>query len=226
MCYSLLVEQDLKKLGAAFDAEPHPTAFAGYHKMQERDPKRFKSMADNPRIYPNYFAPVVVPHDDKRQIYPMRYRLRPHDAREEIPSRYNVFNARLDALETRHSWRPLFMKRHGVVAIHAFFEWITPAQGNKKVVMFRPGDHALLWVPVLWDTWLAGDGSEGFASFAVITTTPPSEVEEAGHDRCPIILNHHHLDAWLHPEKTGRSKIYKILDERWDTRFECLAAVP
>lgn len=226
MCYSLMVEQDLKKLSQTFGAHPHETAFAGYTKLASRDPKRFKSLMDHARIYPNYFAPVVVQDQKERLIFPMRYRVRPHHSAQEIPSKYNVFNARLDALETRDTWRQLFMKRHGVVGVQAFFEWVTDDQGHKKVVQFAPDDHSLLWVPVLWDTWKAADGSEGFASFAVITTTPPPEVEAAGHDRCPILLDHEKLALWLDPAHTSKNEIYQILEKRWDAHFTCLPATP
>ena len=56
----------------------------------------FKEAGNNSRIYPGYSAPVIVWENGTRQIRPMRYRVRPHGSAEEIPARFNVFNAGLD----------------------------------------------------------------------------------------------------------------------------------
>lgn len=61
--------------------------------------KLFKSVGDDGKIFPNYFANVIISRHHKRLITPMRYRIRPHGPEEEIPTKFNVFNARFDSLK-------------------------------------------------------------------------------------------------------------------------------
>lgn len=62
--------------------------------------------------------------NNSNTIVPMRYRIRPSGSSEEIPTKYNVFNARLDSLETRQTWSSLFMRNHGLFPFKRFFEWV------------------------------------------------------------------------------------------------------
>ena len=209
MCYSMLVEQDLKKLSVDFAAEIDHDAFARYTRMSQENPKKFKLLAENPRIYPNYFAPIVTLHKGQRLITPMRYRVRPHGSDNEVPSKYNMFNARIDSLQSRQSWKPLFMRQHGLLAFQGFYEWVARPKG-KQVILIRPQSQKTLAAPIIFDTWISTDKSTGFASFAVITRDPPKEVLDAGHDRCPITLEKGSWDSWLRCEGTANSMIQSI----------------
>lgn len=209
MCYSAMVRQDLKSLGIRTGAHIVREAFEDYEQKSRNDPKKFKKMAEHPRIYPGYYAPIVLWEDGRRVIKPMRYRLRPSWAEKEIPSKYNLFNARLDALEERKSWQPLFMKRHGMIFFEKFFEWVADGE-KKKVISFQPEGRDLMWAPVLWDRWT--DGEDAIESFAIITTDPPPEVSMMGHDRCPVFLREDLIDTWLQPSKVSKKKMYEVLN--------------
>jgi putative SOS response-associated peptidase YedK len=187
---------------------------------QVAEPKRFKVAAEDGRIYPNYYAPVVVASVKGLVVTPMRYQLRPHDAPGDLPRKYSLFNARLDMLETRRTWQPLFGRRHGCVPIKAFYEWVKhPETGKNAVIEFRPETGETLMAACLWDTWRSPDGKETLNSFAVITTDPPPEVSAMGHDRCPVILRAENLDAWLHPEGRSLAELYAILRNQADMTF-------
>ncbi len=210
MCYSALIKADLdyvkRRLGVHWIRE----SFDDYEAKVKSNPKKYKSIAEHPRIYPNYYAPVIVWEDGRRVGKPMRYRLRPSWAEKEIPTKYNLFNARLDALEERKSWKALFMRRHGLFAFEKFFEWVEDSEtGKKKVISFAPQDRELMWAPCLWDRWT--DGEEVIESFAIITTDPPPEVAMMGHDRCPVFLREDLIDTWLQPEKISKKRIYEAL---------------
>src|SRR5687768_10439255 len=119
MCYSIMVETDLKRLAKDFDAIVDDEAFAQYAVRSGADPKRYKPIAAHARIFPNYFAPLIVAEGKRRVIKPMRYRVLPSWSEKEIPAKYNVFNARLDALESRRTWKNIFMRRHGILVFQA-----------------------------------------------------------------------------------------------------------
>ncbi len=233
MCFSVEVDKDIKKLAARFHALIDRHAFDGFSSMQkleaELDPGRlkgllglkrksrslfFKESAEDSRIYPGYFAPVIVWENGVRQIRPMRYRVRPRGSAEEIPSKFNVFNARLDSLEKRRTWRGLFMRKHALFPFYRFYEWLTNERGKKRLVEFSPRGCDRMWAPALYDTWVSRDNEMSFHSFALITDVPPPEIEEQGHDRCPIFLRETLIDDWLRPEGKSAAHYYELLTNK------------
>jgi putative SOS response-associated peptidase YedK len=221
VCYSVLVQQDLKVLEREFGALPVRTQFEHFEQLCKSDPKHFQPMISDRRIYPNYFAPIVASKNDKTWVIPMRYRVRPMRSTDEIPAKYNVFNARLDSLKTRGTWSKLIGRNHGIVAIKEFYEWVVDAdsvQANssggspmngrpmkKKIIGIRPANHEHMLTPVLWDWWESENKETSFFSFAVITGEPPADVLKAGHDRCPVFLSKEHAIMWLNPKNTRKN---------------------
>jgi putative SOS response-associated peptidase YedK len=225
MCYSVLVEQDLRRLFVDFDALEDCAAFAHYSELQALDSKRYKPMSTHPRIYPQSFAPIIVADEQQLLVKPMRYRLRPHGSAQEVPSKYNLFNARLEGLETRQTWSALFMRKHGLLVAQAFYEWVL-RDGRKQVISFRPREHRDILIPVLYDEWEDPAGRETFASFALITGEPPPEVTEAGHDRCPLFLRRPYIETWLRPWQATRTRMKQLLTDREPAYFEHQNAEP
>lgn len=205
MCYSVLIEDNLEKLEDIFHAKADMAAFERYDHMVEMNSKKYKRIPDNPRVYPLYFAPIVVNDKGQKKIIPMRYRLRPNGSREEVPNKYNVFNARLDSLQSRKTWKNIFTKNHGALCMKGFYEWVEDENKKKKVIKFAASDESNIISPVLYDIWVAEDRTEAFASFAIITTEPTKEILEAGHDRSPINIPSHQLDAWLEANNSEKS---------------------
>lgn len=241
MCFSILLENDMNKLAKKFGASLSKSSIDHFHEMQQlesqldpQDLKKqmglkrkpssplFKLPKDNGRVFPGYFLPGLVLHQKQRQFHYMRYRVRPAGSSEEIPSKYNVFNARKDALQTRKTWKGLFLKKHALIPFVSFYEWVEH-KGKKTLIRFYPTKHDIMWAPALYDTWISEDGRISFLSCAIITTEPPPEVQRAGHDRCPIFLNHHHIDTWLNAEKLNSETALEILSnlepEKYDNEF-------
>lgn len=238
MCFSVTIDKDIRKLGEIFHAQPLPKEFqyladlqefekqAGPEKMKEilglkrkSSTSHFKTPVDDGRVFPNTFAPVIVMENGKRVIKPMRYRVRPAGSGEEIPSKYNVFNARIDSLEKRKTWSGLFMRHHALFPFHNFYEWVEDENGKKRLINFRPDNADMMWAPALWDEWQSRDGSVKFSSFAIVTDDPPPEVEEMGHDRCPIFLKEDKIDQWLQPMKLDKQAMYELLRKKEQTHF-------
>lgn len=147
---------------------------------------------DDGRFYPNWFAPVIIQHESNRKIVPMRYRIRPNGSTKEVPTKYNMFNAKVESLNIRPSWRHLIGRNHAVIAIKQFYEFV-----NKKEIAIAPREPELLKVAAIYDTWTSPGGEVSFNSFAIITGPPPSSVLALGHNRCPITLSNDQVDQWL-----------------------------
>lgn len=233
MCFSVQVDKDIVKLAKMFKAQINDAEFNNLKYLQslensmssdelkkalglKRRPQGqlFKECDKEERIYPNYFAPVIINQGGTRTIVPMRYRIRPSGSSEEIPSKYNVFNARLDSLETRQTWSNIFMRNHGLFPFKRFFEWVEDENKKKKLISFTPENREIMWAPCLWDYWSSKDGRIKFFSFALITTDPPPEVLEAGHDRCPIFLEKKQISSWLNPKHNKLNDYYNMLTKK------------
>lgn len=184
---------------------------------------------DDARLYPGWYAPVLVSEGGRRVVRPMRYQCRLPDWPAQFDRKYpGTYNARRDKLES--SWKGLFGVCHGVLVARSFYEHVKRhdmehralAAGEKEenvVLEFRPQDDRDLLIACLWSRWTGPDGEE-LLSFAAITDDPPPEVAAAGHDRCPIPIREQHLDAWLNPRPGDLQTLYAILDDRERPYFE------
>ena len=221
MCFSVKIERDLKKLSAFFNAMPVPKAFQGLRRNTEQFPKMFKVPGEDNIIYPNTFAPVIVYVNGQKLIRPMRYRVRPSGSREEVPTKYNLFNARMDSLFKKKTWKRLVGVNHCLFPFKEFYEWVPGGEkGKKRLVTFYPLEKELMWSPGLFDTWTSQDGSLSFESFALITVDPPSEVLEQGHDRSPLFLSADFVDEWLKlPGERGARNVSDILSKRQEVTY-------
>jgi putative SOS response-associated peptidase YedK len=263
MCFSVAIDKDIKKLAKKFNASVKEQ---DYHNLQklftqqaEMEQTRFENLlglshskkrptvfrkpeSDN-RVFPGYFASVIVIDDGKRVFKPMRYRVRPQGSKEEIPDKFGVYNARIDSLETKKTWQPLFMRKHGLVPFTNFYEWVAdPIEKNdlglfnfldeaekkdlgenpnakRKLISFSPEGRDIMWSPCLWDEWTSENGEISFKSFAIITDDPPPEVEIMGHDRCPIFLKQEYISEWLNPSSSNADEIFEILNQKENVKF-------
>ena len=175
------------------------------------------------RIFPGWYAPVMVWEQGRRVIKPMRYQCRPAGKPVVYDTRYpGCYNARRDNLEG--FWKGQFGVSHGLLLVRAFYENVSRHQAEGRalgvdeseqnvILEFRPQSGQDMLVACLWSHWTGADAPE-LLSFAAITDTPPPEVAAAGHDRCIIPIRHEHIDAWLNPAPGNLAAMQAILDDR------------
>ncbi|SUD94209.1 Uncharacterised ACR, COG2135 [Ralstonia mannitolilytica] len=163
------------------------------------------------RIFPGWYAPVMIWENGRRVIKPMRYQCRPAGKPEFYDTKYpGTYNARMENL--RGFWKGQYGHTHGVVLVDAFYENVKDAQGRNIILGFRPDPPQTMIVACLWSHWRATKpGEKDLLSFAIITTDPPPEISEAGHDRCPVPIKSEDLDAWLNPDPNNVEAMDKIL---------------
>lgn len=163
------------------------------------------------RIFPNMFAPVILAGQNTKVLTPMRYRVRQPDG-GEIPSQYNVFNARKDSLLQAATWRPLFGRSHALFPFAKFFEWVE-REGEKRELAFSPENRELMWAASLFSA-PRHHRALPYLSFAMITDDPPPEVAAAGHDRCPIFLQENAIETWLRPKENSAEILLSLLEKK------------
>lgn len=191
------------------------------------DLRRAEPNDEDHRIFPGWYAPVMVLAEGRKTLRPMRYQCRLpgkpafHDTR--FPGTYN---ARRDNLGGY--WRDLFGKSHAIIVANAFFENVSkhdvegrelaPGEKEENVVLeFRPRPRQDMYLACLWSHWQAPN-EPGLLSFAAITDDPPPEVAAAGHDRCVIPIDPDDVDEWLAGGDLRRMQA--ILDRRARPHYE------
>jgi putative SOS response-associated peptidase YedK len=179
--------------------------------------RRTELIDEDARIFPSWYAPVIVMEGDQRVVKPMRYQCR-HPGK---PAFYDTkfpgtYNARRDNLEG--FWKPLFGHSHAIMVVSRFFENVK-RDGKNVVLEFNPRTGEDLLVACLWSRWTA-PGEPDLLSFAAITDEPPAEVAAAGHDRCIVPIKPEHVAAWLNPDAKNLAALYAILDDRERPYYE------
>ena len=187
------------------------------------DLSRTTQKSRDSRIYPQWYAPVMVMEEGRLVVKPMRYQCRPAGK----PAFYDVkyagcYNARRDNL--RGFWKGQFGVSHGVMVVTGFFENVKRhnlehrelREGEKEenvVLEFAPRPAHDMLVACLWSRWTA-PGEPELLSFAAITDEPPAEVAAAGHDRCIVPLRPENLQTWLNPAASTVDQLDALLEDR------------
>lgn len=187
------------------------------------DLRRTTVLDRDSRIFPGFYAPVMVMEDGVRVVKPMRYRCRPAGK----PAFYDVkfpgtYNARRDSLE--RFWRGQFGHTHGLMIANAFYEHVPRHRAEQRdlapdevaedlILEFRPRPAQDMLVACIWSRWTA-PGQPDLLSFAAVTDDPPPEIAAAGHDRCIIPIKPANVEAWLKPDPAHLAAQYAILDDR------------
>ncbi len=199
-----------------------------WHLEKIADLKRTELKDSDARIYPFYYAPVVITENGRRLIRPMRYHCRPSGKPESYDRQYDgLYNARRDNLEG--FWRGQFGKTHGIVLMTGFFENVSRHRFEKRdlrdgeqeenvILHFNPKPAFQMKVACLWSHW-AQEGMNYLESFAAITDEPPPEISAAGHDRCIIPLTESAVNLWLTPAQ-DHQRAMDVLDLRERPHYE------
>ena len=184
---------------------------------------------EDARIFPGWYAPVIVVEEGQRVVKPMRYQCRPAGKPASHDFKFpGTYNARRDNLEG--FWKGQFGHTHGIAIFNAFYENVNKHRtegralrdGEKVenvILEYRPRPTQDMLVACLWSRWSA-PGEPDLLSFAAITDEPPPEVAAAGHDRCIIPIRPEHVDAWLDPNPKDLAAQYAILDARERPYYE------
>ncbi|MBS0367540.1 MAG: SOS response-associated peptidase family protein [Proteobacteria bacterium] len=175
--------------------------------------------ADDYRIFPRSWAPIILVRDGRKVLQPARYLLRQPGAQSFMDERLSGnYNARRDNLTK--FWRGQFGATHAVMVIQSFFENVTGRDGKNQVLHFNPAPAGPMLIACLYSDWSDPGTGEQLLSFAAITDEPPPEVAAAGHDRMIVNLKPQNVDAWLTPQGRSVAELQAILDDRQTPYYE------
>jgi len=178
---------------------------------------------EDDRIFPRYFAPIVVREGERLLIRPMRYQCRLAGKPATYDERYpGTYNARRDNLEG--FWSDVYGTQHGVMVVSSFYENVAnhmfekrelaPGEKAKNLVLhFNPQPPAEMLVACLWSHWTHQTDPDLY-SFTAVTDDPPPEVAATGHNRCIIAIKPENVGEWLNPAGVSQSRLEAILSDR------------
>lgn len=199
-------------------------------KQMERwiaDAKRTQHQPEkDDRIFPLWYAPVLLIENGKPIVRPMRYLCRPPGLAASTDFRKDgsvsgKYNARRDNLTA--FWRPQFGSTHCLMLAETFYESVDDGKGGSKEIHFQPRTGETMYIACLYAHWTDPAGKEpDLWSFAAITDEPEPEVAAAGHDRTIINIKPEHAMAWLTPEGRTDEDLFAIFDDKRHPYYELI----
>ena len=146
------------------------------------------------RIVPFKTAPVIVNQEKKILLKPMQFSLIPPWSKDSKP-KFATFNARVEDIDTKPTWKDSFKKRHCIVPITNFIEPIYTGDHAGQMVAFNPAE--ILSAAGIYSTWVNSKTGELLDSFAIIMTDALPFVNQVGHSRSPFFITNDAVQDWI-----------------------------
>ncbi|MCB0364094.1 MAG: SOS response-associated peptidase family protein [Bdellovibrionaceae bacterium] len=162
------------------------------------------------RVVPFRYAPVIVAEEGRRVVRAMRFHLTPRWAKTETV-KWATYNARLDSILEKASFRLAFRENRCLVLMNQFVEPIYEGKWAGHMVRFHEKESSVLAAAGIFDEWVHPETGEVIESFAVVTNEPSEFVERIGHDRQPVFPADGVWDEWLKPGKADGLILQKLL---------------
>ena len=198
------------------------------HVRRLADLKRTELRDRDERIFPYWYAPIVVNYGKTRTLIAARYHCRPNGKPAFYDKKFDgLYNARRDNLQK--FWGELFEHSHALMRIRSFWENVSlhkfeqrelkPGEKEQNLVLhFNPRPQQSMDVACLWSKWEA-EGERPLLSFAAITDEPPEEIAKTGHDRVVITVKPEYIDEWLGAASPA-DRYFHMFDDRYRPYFE------
>lgn len=199
MCSRYTIRANAAQLAAQFHALPNASL-----PFKEGD------------ILPTNNAPCVRLVNGQRELAGLRWWLVPAKS-QGIQSEYTMFNARVETVAEKQSFREPFKHRRCLLLTTGWIEGKVIGGTEKKPIkqkhVIARRDAAPFALAGLWDRW-EGGGKVVESCTMLMTESTPELVSI--HSRMPIVLSPNVFDAWLDPELTGKDAIMSLLTPQLD----------
>ena len=175
----------------------------GLHKLGLQSPP--SNLEPRLNICQTDMIDVIVEHEGRRQLAPMRWGLVPGWWTKSLKDiKLATFNARAESAATKPFFREAFKERHCLIPASGYYEWKATPDGKQPYYTTRR-DGAPLTFAGLWDAWRNPETGERLRSCTMLITEP-NKLAAVIHDRMPVILEPENFEAWLSGEGKGLLK--------------------
>lgn len=187
MCsrFSLLVFNQLEELQAQFNT---------HNVIEGMDFKKIYLPTD--QILVIYRNEIL----NKNEMIKMRWSLIPSYIKDfEQIKKYSLYNARLESLEEKPSFKNLLNNRRCLIPVDIFYEYKSEGK-TKEQYGFSLNPESTFGIAGLWDIWIHPQTNQKIYSCTMITTVG-NEIIAPIHEknRMPVILNPELYEEWLNP---------------------------
>jgi putative SOS response-associated peptidase YedK len=172
-------------------------------------------------IPPREMAPAVLEARKKRRLVAGLWSLMgPWADSLEQANRASTFNAKAETLMDRPAYRNAFLQRRCIVPAEAFYEWVGPKKERQPLNIAR-ADGKLLSMAGLFNYWkpTAAQGRP-MLTFTIVTTTPNRWMARI-HNRMPLILQDHQIDAWLDATNSDLKQLGDLMKAPPEDFLDC-----
>lgn len=169
------------------------------------------------QVFPGYKSFILIHGEKDREVWAKEsvYSLSPAWATKKI--KFATYNARVETIFTKPTWKDPIRYKRCLVPLNAFYESIYEKEYAGNVVKFSRTDNLPLMAAGIWDSWTNPATNEVSSGYAIVTRPPLKFIDEAGHDRSPIILHPEYFHDWINPKINGDDKlILEILKSQKD----------
>ena len=189
--------------GRISTADLSKTTLSEYFGLMETAP-----FAPRYNIAPSLPVPAVRDTDEGRVLEPRHWGLIPHWAKDRDIARH-TFNARLETVAEKPSFRQAIKKRRCIVPVSGFYEW-QKVGATKQPYYIHRADSKPLALAGLWESWTDTSTGEIVESCSIVTMGAVAPMK-AIHHRMPAVLEPAHFDAWLDPQVTDPGPLADLL---------------
>jgi putative SOS response-associated peptidase YedK len=153
------------------------------------------------RVVPHRPGPVILSHDDTLTLENFSYSLMPPWLTDPKP-KFSTYNARIETLATKPTWKVPLIDHHCVVPITGFLEAVYEGSLAGNMVRFQEASDQPLLAAGLWSP--ARAGLDNTPSYAIVTSAPYPQIEALGHDRSPLFLDAEGARNWMEAKGPAR----------------------
>lgn len=147
-------------------------------------------LGDPLNVYPSEYAPIIIKNQESQVLTAdtFKWGLIPFWAKDEKIGR-KLFNARLETLNQKSSFKDSYQKRRCLVPAIGFYE-TDHSKKEKEPHFFLSKDKTPFSFAGLYSQW------NGTSTFTIITV-PADKYVRPVHDRMPFILSSNDEKQWL-----------------------------
>ncbi|MEE9150657.1 MAG: SOS response-associated peptidase [Thermoplasmata archaeon] len=202
-----------------------------YAQKSDRIEERFDAKFEEPELYQLAYhvsafsipdVPVIT-NEKINTIQFLKWGLIPFWVKDDETAkkiRMKTFNARVETLFEKPSFRQSIKNKRCLVIADGFFEW-REVKGKNYPYYIRMADESAFALAGIWDIWHNKKTDEKYNTFSVITTKANPLLSKIHNKkkRMPAILRRDDEMSWLSKD-LGREKISSMLKPIDDSLLE------
>lgn len=155
-------------------------------------------LSPDKRVFPFKRGAVLSPGAGRTlALTPMQFSLTPSWSKEPR-SKFATYNARIESITSKATWKVPLQRHHCVVPMTAFFEACHEGEfAGQMIRVTAARQEEILFAAAIFDRWKIPTEDIFLESFAIVTTAAGAQIQAAGHDRQPVFLQPQAIKDWI-----------------------------